>query len=137
VVPEVYWICTGSRGLDVRQGRGWIVAGVEGGGVLDVDDFADGGDLGGDGGGDLGHGVAAKFGHQEEADRARLFEHVFQLTRLVGGVGGDQGEAGQTRGIFDDHPFRRIGRPDADAFARAIAGEQRTARRCASSNNWA
>jgi hypothetical protein len=71
--------------------------------------------------GDGLHRIAAEFGDIVDRLGARLFEDVFQLALLVGGIDRDQGQAGKGAGEFEQHPFGQVVRIDGDASAFGMA----------------
>lgn len=88
------------------------------------DAVADGGDFAADRVGDLLHRVAAKIPDIIDRLGAGLFEHEFELALLVGRVHGDEGDARQAAGEFQQHPFRHIVGVDRDAGAFAMTARK-------------
>ena len=73
----------------------------------------------------LQHRIAAEAVDDEDAGRARLLQHIFDLPGAKGRVHGDQNHARHAGAEFKHHPFREVLRPDRDAFARLEARQQR------------
>ena len=65
---------------------------------------------------DLGHRITAIGFDKEQRDRPGLLQHIAQFLDLIGRVRRDQHQTGQPTGIFHQHPFRRVRRPNTDPF---------------------
>ena len=65
----------------------------------------------------------------EQQPHARLAQHVLELVRAVGGVDVDEDRADLGRRVLHEHPLGAVGRPDADAVARADPEMQQPGRR--------
>lgn len=113
VVPDVYRICAASRGLTsgsctggpaMRNSASWspisTTSRMAGSSATTRSDRR--------------HQVAAILGHQEQADSARLFKHIFQFATPIARIDRDKHNPGQRQAKFRDDPFRRIGRPDGN-----------------------
>ena len=126
MVPEVYWIMTGSSGLTDRQLDALVVArGDESIPVVEADDLAQLGAVRRHRLHRLQHRIAAKAVDDEDAGRARLLQHILHLPRAKGRVHGDEDHAGHAGAEFEHHPFREVLRPDRNALARLEARQQR------------
>ena len=73
----------------------------------------------------LQHRVAAKTVDDEDAGRARLLQHIFDLPGAKGRVHGNENHARHAGAEFEHHPFREVLRPDGNALARPKARQQR------------
>ena len=137
VVPEVYWMLTGSsrregrlallehRGLDDRGARGEEVvpAVLEHEHLLErraaLADLVEQRAV-------VRLPEAARVNQQPDAD---LVEGVLELGRLVGGIDVDEDGAGPRGGVLDDDPLEAVRRPDADAVALLDPAREQAARR--------
>ena len=111
--------------LHVGQVHGALTPGQHGITVGQQGDFADSSDALRCFPSDLGHGVAAIAFHQEQSDGARLLQHIAQFLGLERRVGRDQHQSGERTGIFHQHPFRDVVRPDHHPLSRREAGAKR------------
>ena len=126
VVPEVYWIMTGSSGLTAgslmpssspaamkaSQSSKQMISRSSGQFARHRLHR-------------LQHRVAAKTVDDEDAGRARLLQHIFHLPRAKRRVHGDEDHARHAGAEFEHHPFRDVLRPDGNALARLEARQQR------------
>ena len=71
-------------------------------------------------------GLAEAARQDEQAHPGRR-QRVLQLARLVGRVDGHEDRADARGGVLDDEPLVAVGRPDADAIARAHPAGQQSA----------
>ena len=125
MVPEVYWIITGSPGFDVGKRDALVVAGGdEGRPVVEADDLAKLRTARRNLARRLQHRVAAKGIGDEHAGRAGLLQHIFDFLDPEAGIDGDQHHAREPGAEFQHDPFRQVLRPDRDPLARLEAAEQ-------------
>lgn len=72
--------------------------------------------------------VSTVLGHQAQAGRTRLAQHVAQFLAAVGRVDGHQGQPRQRRTKLQDDPFGDARRPHRQPLAGLEAAEQRASR---------
>ena len=61
--------------------------------------------------------VVAVSRREDQRPAAGFLDRIVEFVRAVGGIDVDQDEAGERRAELRQHPFARVGRPDADAVA--------------------
>ena len=126
MVPEVYWIMTGSSGLTAGSLMlSSSPAAMKASQSSKADDLAQFGAVRRHRLHRLQHRVAAKTADDEDAGRARLLQHIFDFPGAKGRVHGDEDHARHAGAEFEHHPFREVLRPDGNALARLEARQQR------------
>ena len=86
MVPDVYWIITGSLGFDVGSAMVVVAGGDEGVPVVEADDLAQLGTGGATSRTVSSIGLPRNALHHEHAGRAGLLQHIFDFVALKPGL---------------------------------------------------
>ena len=124
-MPDVYWIITGSVGLTSGSAILWSSpAAMKVSQSSNEMTSRNSGQRGATSMHRFQHRIAAERRHHEDAGRAGLLQHIFDLVGPKTRIDGDQHHPGHRGAELHHHPFRQIIRPDGDPLARLEAAEQ-------------